>query len=75
MSTHAKPGKTKVELNSGAARPSKIRRDPPPPQAAKQTVVTAADAEREVWTVIIGVLLFGIAITIIILAASDYTAG
>lgn len=67
MSKSWKPGRHSVEL-----RPSKIRRDPPPPEA-KHSVLPVSD-EREAWTVIIGVLLFALAITIIILGASEYTS-
>lgn len=59
---------------TSGTRPSRIRRDPPPPVKVKQAVVPS-DPEREAWTVVIGVLLFGLAITIIIFALSDYTSG
>ena len=65
-----KPNRQSVEL-----RPSKIRRDPPPPAPAVKASVPHEVTERETWAVLLGVLLFGIAITIIIFAASDYTAG
>lgn len=74
MSKPLKPGKSTVALPSSGPRPSKIRREPPPRPAEKQTVVYDP-SDREAWTVAIGVLLFGIAITIIILGFSDYTAG
>lgn len=53
-------------------RPSKIRREPPAPTA--QQGLLPEPTEREAWTVILGVLMFGIAITIIILGLSDYTS-
>ena len=64
------PKRATVEL-----RPSRIRRDPPPPApVAKPSALNAYPTERETWTVIIGVLMFAIAITIIIIGFSDYTA-
>lgn len=66
-------GKKTVELASGEARPSRIRREPPAPAPA-QKPLNAYPSEREVTTVVIGVLLFAIAIAIIILGVSDYTA-
>ena len=69
MARPLKTGKTTVALPAGAARPSRIRREPPP-QPKPQVI--APPGEREAWTVVIGVLSFGIAITIIILGISDY---
>ena len=63
-----KPSRTTVEL-----RPSRIRREPPPPPE-KPKELKAYPTERESWAVAIGVLLFGIAITIIIIAVSEYTS-
>ena len=65
-------GKKTVELASGATRPS-IRRDPPPPPMRK-TFVPAMSSEREAWTVAIGVVMFALAITFLILWFSDYTS-
>ena len=70
MASPLKTGKSTVALPAGAARPSRIRRDPPPPEAKPKEL--APPGERETWTVVIGVLMFGIAITIIILGISDY---
>jgi hypothetical protein len=73
MIRQSKAGKATVELAQAKApvRGSRIRRDPVPVKAkAEPRDVT----ERETWTVVIGVLLFAIAITIIIFGASDYTA-
>lgn len=63
-----KPGPAPV-----AARPSRIRRDPPgrvPDKAA-----TEFPAEREMWTVVIGVIAFALALAIIIVGFSDYLSG
>ena len=68
-----KPAKSFVELNRDGPRPSRIRREPPPPPE-KPKELKAYPTERETWAVSIGVLLFGIAITIIIIAFSDYTS-
>jgi hypothetical protein len=71
VSKQLKPGKKTVELK-GAARPSRIRRDPPPPVAAKKAV-TPYPTEREVWIVAIGVVLFALAISIITFGFSQVT--
>lgn len=61
-----------VELTP-AARPSRIRREPPPaPREPKE--LRAYPTERETWTVAIGVVLFAIAIAIITFGISDYTS-
>lgn len=53
-------------------RPSKIRREPPPPPG-KLTLLPVG-RESETSTVVIGVLLFALAITFLILWTSDYTS-
>jgi hypothetical protein len=67
----SKPGKSFVQLPAGAARPSRIRREPPPRAAAKEPALHDI-AEREARTVVIGILLFGLAIAIIIVAVGNY---
>ena len=52
---------------------SRIRRDPPP-EAAKPKALKAYPTEREMMTVVVGVILFGIAIMIITLGFSDITS-
>lgn len=71
MSKQWKPGRHTVELQ-GEARPSRIRRDPVP--AREPTAVRAYPSEREIWTVVIGVVCFAVAIAIIIVGVSDYTS-
>jgi len=71
--------KPTVELETDvprAARPSRIRREPPPPpgQSLVKQLTLGGDAERDQWTVILGVLMFGITITFLILFFSDYTS-
>jgi hypothetical protein len=56
----------------GEARPSRIRRDPVP--ATPQKEVRPYPTEREIWTTVIGVLLFALAIVIITFGVSDYTS-
>ena len=70
MSRTWKPNRPTVALPEGAPRPSRIRRDPPPP-AVKQSELPDY-AEREARTVVLGVILFGVAITIIIIAVGNY---
>jgi hypothetical protein len=54
-------------------RPSRIRRDPAP--AEKETrSIQAYPTEREVWIVVIGVILFAIAVTALTFGISDITA-
>jgi hypothetical protein len=53
-------------------RPSRIRREPPPPPPQRR--VTAYPTERETWTVVIGVLMFALAIAILTFRISDITA-
>ena len=55
-----------------AARPSRIRRDPVPVTAPKK--VNAYPSEREVMTVVVGVILFALALAVIIVGVSDYTS-
>ena len=53
-------------------RVSRIRRDPPPPVAKKELELDPE--EREQWTVILGIMVFGLAIFAIILGFSSYSA-
>ena len=72
MSKHWKPGKKTVELQP-AARPSRIRRDPPPAAPAEKGV-QPYPTEREVWIVVIGVILFALAISALMIGISDITS-
>lgn len=72
MSKQLKPGKKTVELK-GTSRPSRIRRDPPPPVAAKKAL-RPYPTEREVWIVAVGVVLFALAISIITFGFSQITS-
>ena len=68
------PRRQTVQLNPAAQqRPSRIRRDPPP-AAPQPKALNPYPTERETWAVAIGVVLFALAITIIIIGISDYTA-
>lgn len=62
------PDRTQVQL-----RPSRIRREPPPPPAAPKAL-RIYSTERETWTVIVGVILFSLAIGIIVIAISELTS-
>lgn len=66
MTKAFKPGRQAVEL-----RPSRIRRDP----VRIDTKVKPESPEREVRTVVIGVVLFGAAIAAAIVGISDVTNG
>lgn len=58
-----------VELGHNAPRPSRIRRDPVPIKTQKE--VRPYPTEREIWTVVIGVIVFALAITVAIVGTSD----
>jgi hypothetical protein len=59
-----------VELDP-AVRPSRIRRDPPPAEGTNRKALNAYPTEREVWTVVIGVVVFALAITVAIVGSSN----
>lgn len=67
MSKPLNPGRKAVEL-----RPSRIRRDPP--ARVPHKAINPYPTEREAWTVVIGVLMFALAITIITLRISEITS-
>ena len=68
--------KPTVELNSGAPRPSKIRREPPaqPVGPLAKLAWLPEGRERDTWTVVIGVVMFGLLFAFLILFFSDYTS-
>jgi hypothetical protein len=61
------PRRKTVELQP-AERPSRIRRDPPAVSAQKS--VQPYPTEREIWAVVIGVVLYALAITAITVGGS-----
>ncbi len=63
--------KPSVNLASAGPRVSRIRRDPPP--AVKQKIVDPA--ERDEWTVLVGVVSFALALVIIIFAFGNLSFG
>ena len=67
MSKQWKPKRPTVEL-----RPSRIRRNPVAASADKKVI--AYSSERETWTVVIGVLMFALAIAILTVRISDITS-
>ena len=68
MASPLQTGKQAVDLAASGARVSKIRRDPPP----KVKEVTVADRdERDARIVVIGVLLFAVALLIAIVGLSS----
>jgi len=64
----SKPRRQTVEL-----RPSRIRREPAPAEKVTKSV-QPYPTEREIWVVVIGVILFAIAIAIVTFGVSDITA-
>ena len=75
MSKQWKPGKKTVELPSaqGAARPSRIRREPVP-LAQREVEPKPESPEREIWRGVAGVALFGAACAALIVGFSDITS-
>ena len=69
MASPLTSGKQSVKLASGGVRVSKIRRDPPP--IAKKIVVPDRD-EMDQRAVVIGVLVFTLAILVAIIGISTY---
>lgn len=70
MASPLKTGKQSVKLGA-PVRVSRIRRDPP--GRVPEKTERMDPAEREIWTVVIGVIAFALAFAIIIIAVSDYT--
>lgn len=70
MSKHWKPGKKTVEL--GAARPSRIRRDPVP--LGKKEAPPPPSPEREKWLGVLGVVLFAAACAVLTVGISEITS-
>ena len=68
MKTSKRAKKATVEL-----RPSRIRREPAPAEKVTKSV-QPYPTEREIWVVVIGVILFAIAIAIVTFGVSDITA-
>ena len=70
MASSLKSGKQSVTLPASAVRVSRIRRDPPPKVKVKEVDLDVVDRRD----VIIGVLAFALAICVITLAFSSYSA-
>jgi hypothetical protein len=62
-------GKQAVDLASAGPRVSRIRRDPPP--AVKQTIVELEESDQTI--VVVGVLVFALAIFVLVLAFGIYS--
>ncbi len=60
-----------VDLKPGA-KPSRIRRDPVPVIGNDRKSLQPVAPEREAWVVVIGVILFALAITVITVGTSNY---
>jgi hypothetical protein len=63
--------KKSVNLASAGPRVSRIRRDPPP--VVKEKVVDQAD--RDEWTVLVGVVSFALALVLIIFGFANIQSG
>lgn len=73
MTKQAATRKPTVGLTPDAPKPSRIRREPPPPPEKPKQLRTYVSSEREQWIVVIGVILFALAIMVITFGVSDYT--
>ena len=69
MASPLKSGKQSVDLAAPVVRVSRIRRDPPP--VVKEVSVQEI-REREAWMVVLGVLLFALAIFVILIAFTSW---
>ena len=67
MASSLDTDKKSVNLATAGPRVSRIRRDPPP--KAKEKVVD--QAERDEWTVLVGVATFALALLVILFAFSS----
>jgi len=75
MSRKWEPKKQTVELDP-AARPSRIRREPPPPPGKLDAIASKVDWDSREWEVrfaVVGVAAFAIALCIIAVAFAGYT--
>ena len=70
--TSASSKKTIGLATAAAPQPSRIRKDPPPPEKPKM-LRSYYTPEQEGWVVVIGVILFALAIFVISLGVSEYT--
>lgn len=61
-----------VDLKRDAPRPSRIRREPVPVIGNDRKSLQPVAPEREAWVVVIGVILFALAITVITVGTSNY---
>ena len=64
---------SKIRRKPVAVRPSRIRRDPLPVAKATKKP-NAYPTEREVWVVVIGVIVFALALSALMFGISDVTA-
>ncbi len=64
--------RSNIRRKAVETRPSRIRREPP--AVVTQKAVNPYPTEREIWTVVIGVLLFAIAIALVTFGISDVTS-
>lgn len=68
MASPLHTNKKTVDLATPVPRVSRIRRDPPPP--VKQ--VSAADIQdRDAWTIVIGIVTFALALSVILIGFSN----
>jgi len=70
MASPLKTGKQAVDLAAPGARPSRIRRDPPP--VVKEIAVPDPD-ERDARMVVIGIVTFALALFVIAIGFSSVT--
>ena len=69
MGAPLQPGKRSVNLAASGVRVSKIRRDPPP--KVKEATIADRD-ERDARIVLIGVIVFALALVVAIIGLSSF---
>ncbi len=70
MASPLPSGKQSVSLASNGPRVSRIRRDPPPPMPDEKVI--AENEDRDARMLVIGVVVFALALLVITLAITDY---
>ena len=68
MASPLPTNKKTVDLATPVPRVSRIRRDPPPPV---KKVSVADIKERDAWTIVIGIVTFALALSVIVIGFSN----
>ena len=68
MANPLQPNKKTVDMATPGPRVSRIRRDPPPPVKPVNPVDIK---ERETWAIVIGIVTFALALSVILIGVSN----